>query len=51
MLEQPNRRGNAIAVTDNNLFTYDMGMGIDTGNNMDSMGTDDNIHLVEGDIG
>ena len=49
MLEQPNRRGNAIVVTDNNLFTYDM--DIDTGNNMDSMGTDDNIHLVEGDIG
>ena len=28
-----------------------MGMDMDTGNNMDSMGTDDNIHLVEGDIG
>jgi len=28
-----------------------MGMDMDTGNNMDSMGTDDNIQLVEGDIG
>jgi hypothetical protein len=27
------------------------GMGVDTGNNTDSMGMGDNIYFVEGDIG